>query len=95
VLLDTSAIIEIFRNPIESSVVEKIMSELENEDTYVSIVQLAEVADWAARNKVPPRDRINVVKELARTVPLDEPICLDAAVIKRERRKAGHTSLDW
>jgi predicted nucleic acid-binding protein len=52
------------------------------------------VADWAERNKAPPEDRIDAVKELARIVPLDERICLDAAEIKRKRRKAGYASFD-
>ena len=54
------------------------------------MVQLAEIADWATRNKAPPEERVEAVKEIARTVPLDERICLDAAAIKQARRRGGH-----
>jgi predicted nucleic acid-binding protein len=90
VLLDTSAIVEIFRSPAESARFEKITTEIGDEEVYISMVQLAEIADWATINKVPPEERIEAVKEMARIVPLHERICLDAAAIKQRRRKAGH-----
>jgi predicted nucleic acid-binding protein len=90
VLLDTSAVVEIFRSPAESARFKKIVAEVGDEEVYVSMVQLAEIADWATKNKAPPEERVEAVKEIARTVPLDERICLDAAVIKQARRSAGH-----
>ena len=81
--------VEIFRNPAGSARFREIAAEIVDEDVYVSMVQLAEVADWAVRNETPPEERVNAVKELARIVPLDERICLDAAAIKRLRRGAG------
>ena len=89
-LLDTSAIVEIFRSPAESVRLEKITAEIGDEEVYVSTIQLAEIADWASRNKAPPEDRVEAVKEMARTVPLDERICLEGAAIKQRRRKSGH-----
>jgi predicted nucleic acid-binding protein len=89
VLLDTSAIVEIFKSPAESARLEKITTEIGDEEVYVSMVQLAEIADWAARNGAPPDERVEAVKEMARIVPLDERICQDAAKIKQVRRKAG------
>ena len=88
-LLDTSAIVAIFTSPADSNRFEKIMSEIGDEDVYISMVQLAEIADWATRNKAPPEERVEAVKEMARIVPLNQGICLDAAAIKRRRRKAG------
>jgi predicted nucleic acid-binding protein len=90
VLLDTSAIVEIFRSPAESAGFERIRGGIGDEEVYVSTVQLAEIADWAARNAAPPKERVEAIKEMARIVPLDERICLDAATIKQGRRKAGH-----
>jgi predicted nucleic acid-binding protein len=90
VLLDTSAIVEIFRGPAGSAHFEKIMTEIADEEVYVSTIQLAEIADWATGNKAPPEKRVEAVKEMARMVTLDERICLDAAAIKQRRRKAGH-----
>jgi len=89
VLLDTSAIVAIFTSPADSNRFEKIMSEIGDEDVYISMVQLAEIADWATRNKAPPEERLEAVKEMARIVPLNQGICLDAAAIKRRRRNAG------
>jgi predicted nucleic acid-binding protein len=89
-LLDTSAIVEIFRSPAGSARFEKITTEIGDEEVYVSMVQLSEIADWATRRKAPPEERIEAVKEMARLVPLDELICLDAAAIKHRRRKAGY-----
>lgn len=86
-LLDTSTIIEIFRNPPTSARFEKITKSIGDEEIYVSIVQFAEIADWAIKNKASPKERIQAVKELARTVPLDEDICEDAAEIKQKHRK--------
>ncbi len=91
-LLDTSTVVEIFRNPIGSAVLERITARMEGEEAYVSIIQVAEVADWAERNKAPPEVRIDALKELARIVPIDERICLAAAEVKRARRKAGFDS---
>jgi predicted nucleic acid-binding protein len=88
-LLDTSAIVEIFKSPAESARFEKIAVEIGDEDVYVSVVELAEIAGWATRNGAPPEERVGAVKEMARTVPLDGRICLDAARIKQGRRKAG------
>jgi len=90
VLLDTSAIVEIFRSPAESVRLEKITAEIGDEEVYVSTIQLAEIAYWASRNKAPPEDRVEAVKEMARIVPLDERICLEGAAIKQRRRKSGH-----
>ncbi len=78
-----------FQNPEGSSRLNNILSKIGDEEVYVCAVQLAEIADWAIRNKVPPLDRVALVKELARIVPLDEQICLDAATIMFQRRKAG------
>ena len=88
-LLDTSAIVEIFRSPAEAPHFKKITAEIGGEEVYISMVQLAEIAGWATRSKAPPEERVEVVKEMARIVPLDERICLDAAAIKQRRRKAG------
>lgn len=89
-LLDTSAIVAIFTNPAGSDRFERIMTEIADEEVYISMVQLAEIADWATRNQVPAQERVEAVKEMARIVPLDQGICLNAAAIKRRRRKAAH-----
>lgn len=91
-LLDTSTLVEIFRNPSESSVIEEITIKIEDEEAYISVIQVGEIADWAARNKTSPEERVEAIKELARIVPLTERICLDAAEIKQARRTVGYKS---
>lgn len=90
-MLDSSAIVEVFRSPITSRNFKMIEKEIGEEEVFVSVVQLAEVADWAIRNHVSSKDRIAAIKEFARIVPLNEEICLEAPVIKYRRRELGHT----
>jgi predicted nucleic acid-binding protein len=89
VLLDTSAIIEIFRRSKSSIVVQSIMKELPDEDLYLSSVQIAEIADWHLRNGLPAADGVSFAKKIANLIPLDEAISVEAAKIKFERRKKG------
>ena len=89
-LLDSNVIIEVFRNPSSSPRFKKIVREIGDEGVFVSMVQLAEVADWSVRNRISSKDRVNAIKEFARVVPLDEPTCLDAAMIKYQRRQLGY-----
>lgn len=88
-LLDSSVIVEIFRSPRTSKRFRTIVRQIGDEEAFVSMVQLAEIADWAVRNRISAKDRVAAVKEFARIVPLDEQICLDAAMIKSRRREEG------
>lgn len=94
--LDTSVITEIFvdgrkHHKALDGILNIIENETEGEDdlNYVSIVQLAEVADWCARNRVPAKEGIENVKKLAQIIPLDEDICEASGSIKYSRRQAG------
>jgi len=89
-LLDSSVIVEIFRSSSSSKCFKRIVKEIGDEDVFVSIIQLAEVADWALRNRVSSKDRVAAIKEFAHIVPLDEQICLDAPAIKYGRRASGY-----
>jgi len=88
-ILDTSVFVEIFKSPEGSGRYDEIMSKIGDDETYISIVQIAEIADWAMRNKLPASDRIERVKQVARVVMIDEEICLNAATIKSQKRKSG------
>jgi len=90
VLLDTTVLVEIFRSPGTSSLFRKIVEEMGDEEAFVSIIQLGEIADWAVRNGIPAKDRVDSVKEIALIVPLSQKICLDAAEIKYRRRESGY-----
>jgi predicted nucleic acid-binding protein len=93
-LIDTSAIVEIFTRKKTSPVFKKILSAIsrdnENEELYISFIQIAEIADWCLRNNRPVQERLFSLKEFASVVPLDEEISVEAAKIKLERRATGH-----
>jgi len=88
-LLDTSAIIQVLRNPKTSKEFKLIQKHIGEEELYVLVVQLAELSEWCFANNVPVKERIEEVKKLANTIPLDEDICLEGSRIKNERRKKG------
>jgi len=54
-LLDSSAIVEVFRSPVTSRRFRAIEREIGDEEVFISVVQLVEVADWAVRNQVSVR----------------------------------------
>ncbi len=85
-LLDTSVLIAAFRSRDTAGRVEK---EIVGEQQFVSMVQLAEVADWARRVGAPAAERVGAVELIARIAQVTPDICLDAAAIKGERRRAG------
>lgn len=91
-LLDSGVIIEVFRNPQNSKHFRAILRAIGDEETFVSIIQLAEVADWAQRNQLPVKERVAAIKDFARIVPLEEQICVDASEIKRRRRQIGYSN---
>ncbi len=91
-LLDSSAIVEVFRNPGDSRRFRAIWRRVGDEEVFVSVVQLAELADWAVRNRVSPKDRVESVREFAQVVPLDAEICLEAAAIKQRNRERGYSN---
>jgi len=88
-LLDTSAMVEVFTRKRTSSMFEKILKAISDEELYVSFIQIAEIADWCLRNNRPVFERISFVKDFANVVSLDEGISLEAARIKLEKRKTG------
>ena len=88
-LVDTSTIIEILRNPKTSDKFRYINEHVRGEELYLLVVQLAELSDWCLENNVSPRERVESVKEIANIVPLDEEICLEGSKVKAERRRSG------
>lgn len=89
-LVDTSTIIEILRNPKTSETFRIINEQIGDEELYLLIVQLAELSDWCIENRISPRERVDVVKKIANIMPLDEEICLEGSKTKAGRRKSGY-----
>ncbi len=88
-LLDTSAIVELLRNEPGSARFVSIIKAIGKEEVFVSILELAEMADWASRNGLNPREMLGAVKEITRVVQLDEQICIEASSVKQRRRASG------
>ncbi len=91
-LLDSSIIVELFRHKKTSKFFGKVMNEVGEQLLFVSLIELAEIADWCLRNSIVAQSRITAITEFAQIIPLDEAICQQAAVIKRDRRAKGYTN---
>lgn len=89
-LVDTSTIIEILRNPKTSDRFKLISEQMRGEELYLLVVQLGELSDWCIENHVSPRERVDAVKKIANIVPLDEEMCLEGSKLKADRRRSGH-----
>jgi predicted nucleic acid-binding protein len=90
-LLDTSTLIEISRHNANSKLFQRVNQVISEEELFVSMVQLAEIADWSLRNDLSVSEELSAVKEFAQVIPLDEAICKEAAVIKKKRRSQGNS----
>jgi len=89
--LDTSVIIEIFRNDKNSKKFQDLYTYLKDEPLFVSIIQIGELADWCLKNNIDPEKRITKLKQILNVIPLNEKICYDAAQLKYSIRKKGGT----
>jgi len=89
--LDTSIIIEIFRNNKNSKKFQDIYNYIKEEPIFISIIQIGEISDWCLKNHIDPEKRIVKLKQILNIIPLNEKICYDAAQIKYTIRKKGVT----
>jgi predicted nucleic acid-binding protein len=95
--LDTSVIIEVLTHGKDHRrIFRQILEQVETsagdstDFEYISMVQLAEISDWCAKNDILVKDVIESVKELAQiVVPLDEAISELSGFIKFEKRQKG------
>jgi predicted nucleic acid-binding protein len=87
--LDTSIIIEIFRNDKNSKTFQDIYTYIKDEPIFISIIQIGELSDWCLKNRIDPEKRITKLKQIINVIPLNEKICYEAAIIKYTIRKKG------
>ena len=87
--LDTSIIIEIFRNDKNSKKFQEIYTYIKDEPIFISIIQIGELCDWCLKHNIDPEKRITKLKQILNVIPLNEKICYDAAHIKYTLRKKG------
>ena len=93
--LDTSVIIEIFRNDKNSKKFQDLYTYIKDEPLFVSIIQIGELADWCLKNNIDPEKRITKLKQILNVIPLNEKICYDAAQLKYSIRKKGVTKFGF
>lgn len=62
---------------------------MENEQLFISLIQLGEISDWCLKNNIDPLQRISKLKDIVNITPLDEDICIEGSKIKFEMRKSG------
>jgi predicted nucleic acid-binding protein len=87
--LDTSVIIEIFRNDKNSKKFQDLYMYIKDEPLFISTIQIGELADWCLKNNIDPEKRITKLKQILNVIPLNEKICYDAAQLKYTMRKKG------
>ena len=85
-LLDTSAWIELF---IGSEKGKRVKDVLYKEDSYTSIVTLAEVTNWALKGRRDVELLVKAIKQLSNIIGLDEDISVLAGKLNFERKKSN------
>ena len=85
--LDTSIIIEIFRNDNKSNTFEEIFKLIKDEPIFISTIQIGEISDWCLKNNIDPEKRIAKLKKILNVVPLSKKICIEGSKIKHNIRK--------
>jgi len=87
--LDTSILIEIFRNDQKTKTFQEIYKHVKDEPLFISIIQIGEISDWCLKNNIDPEKRITKLKQILNVIPLNEKICYEGAHIKYMIRKKG------
>jgi predicted nucleic acid-binding protein len=87
--LDTSIIVEIFRDKKGEEPFERIFKLIKDEPLFVSVLQIGEISDWCLNNKANPSGRISKLKDIIGIIPLNEKLCIEGAEIKHDMRKQG------
>ena len=87
--LDTSILIDILTSKDGSTKFNEILKHVKDEPIFISIIQIGEITDWCLKNNIDAKDRILKVKEFANIIPLNENICIEGSIIKKNMRKKG------
>lgn len=85
-LFDTSAWIELFRGGKNAGEVKRTILK---EKCYTSVVSIAEIINWAERERLDSGPMVKGVGELSIIMPLDKQIAVLAGRLNFERKKAN------
>ena len=86
---DTSVLIEMLTSKPTSEVFYEIYKHIEEENIFISAVQLGEISDWCFSNDEDRMKIIPEIKEIVEILELNEEIVMNASLIKYERRTKG------
>ena len=87
--LDTSAVVEIFKNEPGSQRFEEIFDIIGSESLYISVAQMGEIASWCIREGYDIADITNILKKIAKIIDVNDIICIRASMMKNEMRQKG------
>lgn len=87
--LDTSILIELYVLARGPGFADRIVEMIENEQMFISEVQLGEISDWCYRLDLGMPSHINKIKGFVDIVPVNEIIILKASHMKNEMREKG------
>lgn len=87
--LDSTVVIEILQEDIESKRFKEIFKHIEDEPLFISVVQIGEIADWCLREKLIAEEFIQDAKEFVNIIPLSDEIGIEGSKIKFNMRKKG------
>ncbi len=83
-LLDSYAWVELFSKSAKGARVREI---IRRDPVFTSLVSIAELSDWAAREGVNRKAVLAAIQSLSRVLPLDEPLMEAAGLIKNVKRQ--------
>ncbi len=88
-MIDTSIIIDLFLNNEGSREFERIMDKIEDEDIFISLIQIGELSDWCYRNNINNSEAIGFIKSISEVLPIEEDIIETASRLKHTARSNG------
>nr|MDO8100507.1 PIN domain-containing protein [Candidatus Njordarchaeota archaeon] len=88
-LIDTSAWIEFFLKTEKGA---KVKQNLETQSCYTSIISIAEISNWASRQKLDGRVLVRYAVELTQLVNINLKIAFLAGELNFQRKR---TEKDW
>ncbi len=90
-MIDTSIVIDLFLNIEGSREFDRIMDKIEDEDLFISLIQIGELADWCYRNKINTSEAMDFIKRISEVLSIEEDIVLDASRLKHVARSEGRS----
>ncbi len=88
-ILDTSVLIEIFLHDEDSEQFNNILDKIQDEDLFISMIQIGEISDWSYRNGIDPKTVLSHIRSICEVLPMDEKMMGEASRWKHHSRMKG------